>query len=148
MNDLINLGEISNLSTFDKVILIEKELKKHEQLEIPVKHYFAHDSYAREITIPKGTILTGHIHKFSQINILAKGDISVLVDGEIKRIVAPSVIVSPPGIKRIAYANEETVWITIHGTNETNIEEIENKFIAKDEKEYLDYCNRLQIEEK
>lgn len=130
----------------EKVRLIEAEMFKMEQVEIPVRHYFAHQSYAREITIPKGTTLTGKIHKFSQINILSKGEMSVLTDDGVKRVQAPFTIVSPPGTKRIAFAHEECVWTTIHGTPETDVEKIEAHFIAQSETEYLEFCKLLEIE--
>ena len=84
----------------------------------------------------------GKIHKFENLNVLAKGDISVLVDNEIKRIQAPFTIVSPGGTKRIAYAHEDCVWLTIHGTEETDLDVIENYFIAQDENEYIEFCKK------
>jgi hypothetical protein len=42
------------------------------------------------------------------------------------------VVVSPPGVKRLAYAHEESIWATIHGTDETDVDKIEEQFIAKD----------------
>lgn len=115
------------------------------QLEIPVRHFFSPGVYAREIQIPKGAIVTGKIHKFSQLNILSKGDISVMTEDGIKRVQAPFTIVSPPGTKRIAYAHEDCVWTTIHGTDETDLEKIEDRFIAQDEAEYLDFRKKLEL---
>ncbi len=57
---------------------IGREMKPMVQIEIPVRHYFAKDSYAREIVIPKDTIVLGKIHKFSHINICSKGDIKFM----------------------------------------------------------------------
>lgn len=118
----------------------------HEQVDVPVRHYFSQGVYAREITIPKDTYLTGKIHKYAQLNILSKGDISVLTEDGIKRVRAPFTIVSPPGTKRIAYTHEETVWTTIHGTDETDLEKIEAHFIAQSNEEYLAF-KALLIEE-
>ena len=42
----------------------------HKQLE--VKHYFSQGVYARELIIPKDTIVIGHLHKYQQLNILKK----------------------------------------------------------------------------
>lgn len=143
MNDLLTTGPVS----VEKVEKLEEALRQLEQVDIPVVNYFSHKIYAREITIPKNTILTGKIHKYSQLNILSKGEISVLTEDGIKRVKAPFTIVSPPGTKRAAYAHEECVWTTIHGTEETDLEVIENNFIAKDMKEYLEFCETLEIKE-
>jgi hypothetical protein len=111
---------------------LETQLKDLDQVDIPIKHHFSKDVYAREITIPKGTIVIGKIHKYENLNILSSGEITVIsIDGA-KRMKAPCTIVSSPGVKRIAYAHTETVWTTIHGTSETDVEKIEETFIAKD----------------
>lgn len=137
MNDL----ELLQSSVRQKVFKAEALMLQMPQRELEVKHYFSHRIYARELYIPRDTILVGKLHKFPQLNILSKGDISVLIDEEVKRIQAPYTIVSPAGTKRIAYAHEDTVWLTIHGTDEINIDIIEEMFTASSEQEYLDFVN-------
>ena len=44
---------------------------------------------------------------------------------------APLSMISKAGTKRIVYALEDTVWITVHATNETDLEKIEEVVIAK-----------------
>src|SRR5262245_16445882 len=129
------------------VFEMEDEIRKLAPVEIPVRHYFSPGVYAREITIPAGTILTGKIHKYAQLNILSKGEISVLTEDGVKRIRAPFTVVSPPGTKRVAFTHEECVWTTIHGTDETDLEKIEERFIAQTEQEYLDFCKVLEMGE-
>jgi hypothetical protein len=128
-----------------KVFALEEKMLQMEQVELPVTHHFSPGVYARELFIPKGTVLTGKIHKYAQLNIMSKGDISVLTEDGIKRVQAPFTIVSPAGTKRIAYAHEDTIWTTIHGTDETDLEKLEAHFIAKDDSEYLAFCEQLQI---
>jgi hypothetical protein len=113
-----------------KVVALEDEMRKLEPIEIIPVHYQAKGLYAREITIPKGTLLTGKIHMEEHLNVISQGDISVLTESGIKRIKAPAVIVSQPGIKRIGYAHEETKWITIHACTETDIEKIEDLLVV------------------
>jgi hypothetical protein len=103
---------------------------KSRQIEFDTRHHFAGGVYAREIRIPKGATLVGKIHKFEHINIISQGDISVVTDEGIKRIKAPATIVSPPGVKRVGYAHEDTIWTTIHATQETNPDIIEQQVIA------------------
>ncbi len=52
------------------------------------------------------------------------------IEGHLE-VQAPFTIVSPPGVKRMAYAHEDSVWTTIHGTHETDLEKIEEHFIIK-----------------
>ena len=122
-----------------QICAIEAEMLKLPQIEIPVKHYFSHGMYAREITVPANALIIGLIHKYPQINILSKGTIRVLIDETIREITASYTVVSEPGIKRIAYAVTECVWTTIFHTFKTNIEEIEKEFIAHSEQEYQEF---------
>lgn len=118
-----------------KIAVCEEQMKALEQREIELKHYFSKGIYAREIKIPADTIIVGKIHKHENLNILSQGEITVIsIDGA-KRMKAPCTIVSSPGVKRIAYTHTETVWTTIHGTEETDLEKIEELFIAKDYEE-------------
>jgi len=139
--------DIPQPSMRKKVNLLEGEMRKHEPVEIPVKHHFSQGVYAREITIPAGTLLTGKIHKFEQLNILSAGEISVLTEDGIKRVSAPFTVVSPPGTKRIAYAHTECVWTTIHGTTETDLEKIESHFIAQSDADYQAFIESTQVKE-
>lgn len=141
------MGDVAELSMRDKVNAIEVEMLKQEQLELPVTHYFSQGVYARELFIPKGTTLTGKIHKYSQLNIMSKGDMSVLTEDGIVRVQAPFTIISPPGTKRIAYAHEDTVWTTIHGTEETDVHKIEDQFIAQNETEYAAFLEQAKVKE-
>ena len=118
-----------------------EDIKKVYLAQTDLKHidYFSYGLYARELYIPKNITVVGKLHKYPQMNILTKGKLQVLVDEEIKILEAPCVICSPAGTKRIAYALEDSIWITIHATEETNVDKIEQYFIAQTEQEYLDF---------
>lgn len=134
------------VSLREKVNALEDIMRAMPQVDLPVKHHFSQGVYGRELLIPKGVTLTGKIHKYSQLNVLVSGELSVLTEDGIKRVKPPFIVVSPPGTKRIAYAHEDSIWLTVHGTEETDLEKIEDKFIAQSEQEYLAFC--LQIEDK
>lgn len=114
MNAIVEYGKIAKL---------EAELRKLPQLNITLRHHFAHGLYAREGTIPAGSCFVGRIHKQSQVNIISQGSISVLTENGIVRMTAPCTMVSPAGAQRAAYAHEDTVWTTILGTEITDPEE-------------------------
>ena len=141
------LGWSIGLTTRDKIFAIEARMRRMPPMELPLKHYFSPGVYARELSIPAGTLLTGEIHKYAQLNILSKGTISVFLEGGIQKIEAPFTVVSPPGTKRIAYAHTDCVWTTILGTNETDLAKIHTRFIAKSEQEWLDFCANLHSED-
>jgi hypothetical protein len=119
----------SALENRSQILALEKRLKELPQLKIEVTHRFSKGLYAREIFIPKGAVLIGKIHRFENLNIISQGDITVLTEEGAKRIRAPFTVVSPPLTKRVGYAHEDTVWTTIHATEETDPEKLEAEFI-------------------
>lgn len=118
-----------------RIALLESELSKQPQVKIEPVHHFSRDVYAREITIKKDTLLVGAIHKHKNMNIISKGKVTFFsIDGALT-VEAPYTFVASPGVKRVIYAHEDTVWTTIHGTPETDLEKIEDEFIAKNYEE-------------
>lgn len=147
MTDVIN-AEV-NHDFRAGVKALEGEMFQLPQVEIGPVHYFAEGLYAREITIPKGVLLTGKVHKYSHLNIISKGIIDVMTEDGPVRLTAPCTIVSQPNTKRVGYAIEETVWTTIHATEETEIENIESALVYDDYPDGIECCVKAtaQIEE-
>ena len=114
----------------ERILRLESWMNTLEQADLPVNHHFAKGQYARELFIPKGVCLIGKIHKCEHLNIISKGDITVLTETGMKRIIAPYTFVSRPGTKRVGLAHADTVWVTIHATEETDLEKIEEEVIA------------------
>ena len=156
MSDLVMVAidfdkalEYSKEEIRDLIADLEEKLKEAPQTEIPVKHFFSKNVYGREMEVLKGTLLIGKIHKHQTMNVISRGEVSVLsVDGTM-RVKAPYTFVSNPGAKRVIFAHEDSTWTTFHGTSETDIDKIEAEFIAKDysEVEYLDKSETLEIKE-
>lgn len=143
----ILVEDTDGMSMREKVLAAEEIMKSRGvPAEIQLRHHFSDGVYAREITIPAGTLLTGKIHLCENMNFLMEGEISVLTERGIERLVAPATIVSPPGTKRIAYAHTEVIWTTVLGTNEKDPEKIEASFTVKTEQEWLAY-QRLLVKE-
>lgn len=103
-----------------KVEKAERVMEQFPQADCPVTHNFAPGVYVREILIPQGVLLTGAVHKTEHLSVLSKGHI-FLINGEDRlELCAPATVLSPAGVKRAIYAVEESVWSTIHATNETD----------------------------
>jgi hypothetical protein len=110
-----------------------------------VKHYFSPKdekygccTYAREMFIPKGTLIIGKIHRHQHLNIISKGKVVVYTEFGEKHMEGPVTFVSEIGLKRSVYAVEDTLWTTIHLTEfvgEENLGKIEKEVIAPDYKE-------------
>lgn len=99
--------------------------------DCPVRHIFAPGVYLREMTIPKGTIIIGKIHRHAHPNIISAGKVRVVTETGSHELTAPHTFVSEVGTKRVVYALEDTIWTTVHVTDETDLEKIEEHVIAK-----------------
>ena len=109
----------------------ESLLEDGRPIELEVLHHFAPGIYARELRIPKGVLLTGKVHKTEHMNILAVGRIEIANMGESKEMTGPYVFTSPAGTKRAGYAHEDSVWITIHATEETDLKKLESDLVSE-----------------
>jgi len=105
----------------------------------PLKHSFSPGIYVREIFIPKGTMLTGKIHKHKHPNFLMSGKVMVITEGAgVEELEGPISIMSPPGTKRALKALTDLTWITVHHnpTDTEDLEEIEREVIAATYEDY------------
>lgn len=107
--------------------------------DLPIKHYFCNGLYAREMFIPKGTVLTGAIHKTQHLCVLS-GDIEIESEFSAGRFTGYHMFVSEPGAKRIGFAYEDTYFTTLHPTDLTDPELLERILTSKT---YEDYNNFL-----
>lgn len=131
-------------------LLVENGGSSPESLEVlGMKHSFTDGVYAREMTIPEGTMVVGKIHKHRHHNFLLKGEILVATaERGVEHLKAPMMIVSEPGTQRVGYALTETVWTCIH-KNEDNIEDLElleEINVVDTPQQYLEYKEQLKIQ--
>lgn len=119
----------------DRLLTVERAICAQPQVEIPVKHYFVNGMYAREIVIPKGTVLTGAIHLTEHLCVM-NGDLTVSSEKGTRRLTGYHMFTSYPGEKRIGYAHEDTIFTTLHATPITTVKEVEEALVVKSYEEY------------
>lgn len=93
---------------------LEAHLIDLPQVEIPATHRFAPGLYMREIRIPADTLMTGRVHRFEHVSVMVSGDMTTLIDGEMKRVEGYHPFIAPAGTKRVGYTHTEVVWLTVH----------------------------------
>jgi len=118
----------------DIVYALEDRLKQCPQVEVQTTHRFADGLYYREILIPKGSGITGRIHKQADMNVVYYGEMDVLQeDGTMKRVVGPCSFTGKPGLKQVGYAHEDTLWATIHHTHLTDLDQIQAELFEEED---------------
>lgn len=96
------------------------------------QHYFADGLYAREVTIRKGVMLVGKIHRTGHINVLLRGEIDIMTELGVTRYMAPAVLISRAGEQKIGHAVTDTTWVSIHATTETDLAKLEHDLVTTD----------------
>lgn len=117
---------LSSACTNDAVAELERHVLTAPQVDLRTEHALAGGVYARTITIPAGTVLTGALHKKDHINIV-EGDITVTTDEGPLRLTGYHVITVKAGSKRAGFAHSDTKWTTVCHTELTDIEAIEDE---------------------
>jgi hypothetical protein len=107
-----------------------------EESGIQYVHHFAPGAYAKEMIVPPDVFITGMVHKTEHISIFLEGRMTVADgNGGSVEIQAPIVEIGRPGIKRAGYTLEQVRWITVHPTDETDIDLLEDMFLTNDPQE-------------
>jgi hypothetical protein len=139
MNDIVDLD---HLTMRERVVNLQMEMSKLPQAELKTDHYFADGMYARVIARPKDCLIVGKVHKREHFYIVTHGSIRVTTDDGVKDVFAPAVIVSKPGTKRAVLALEDSVCMTVHRTDNTDLDKIEAELIEPDDLAMFDSWNK------
>jgi hypothetical protein len=120
-----------------KIFAMQAALEHEPPYNPEPQHTFAPGAYARTLKLDKDSLVVGKIHKHSHINVISYGHVLVMTEGEgLLELRGPLVFASSPGAKRVVLALEETLWTTVHVTEETDLEKVENHVIAKTYEDY------------
>ena len=137
-NDLKLIADGENIIAGTKENPIITNNKK-----IPIKHFFMDGVYIREMKMYKDMIIIGAIHKHLHMCFLLEGHITVANEDGVIEYKAPCFIESTPGIKRVLYAHEDSLWYNTHKnvSNTTSVDQIEKETVVLNYNEYEEYIN-------
>lgn len=113
------------------------------QAELETFHYWADGMYARVVPRLKDTLIVGKVHLREHFYIVAQGRVRVTGGDEVVDLAAPSIVVSKPGTKRAVLALEDSVCLTVHRTDKTDLAEIEAELVESDGEALFGPENRL-----
>jgi hypothetical protein len=116
----------------EQIKALQKEASKLPQLQLETFHYWADGMYCRTLFRPKGALIVGKIHKQEHFYIVVFGDVTVTSDGLRERVQGFRVFTSRPGTKRAVYAHEDSLCLTVHRTNETDIDKLDDALVEED----------------
>ena len=108
-------------------------LRSHDtEREMPVTHRFTPGLYVREIFMPAGHLVISKIHKTEHPFVISKGKVAVFIEEDGWQVfAAPHTGITKPGTQRVLFIIEDTVWLTFHPTQLTDVDAIEEEIIEK-----------------
>lgn len=95
-------------------------------------HTFVPGQYVRELRCPAGVLAVSKRHKTDHPFFVMVGTCSVLTEDGPMTVSAPYHGITRAGTKRIVYTHTETVWVTVHATDSTDLAEIEAQVIDEE----------------
>lgn len=128
MRELVEIAS-SEVAQRSKIRALQDAMKEMPQIEEELFHHFCHGVYARQMNVPKGTVLVGKTHRRDCINFIMAGEVEVVSPEGRQRIKAPEIFVSPARTKRAMVAIEDLVWVTVHASEERDLDKLEDELI-------------------
>ncbi len=125
--------------------LVENHPESLGEDPFPLFHYFSDGLYAREIHLPAGYVLVGKIHRHESMVYMPRGKVIVADESGTRTVSGPIKFLSKPGIKRVGYVLEDVIWIDVHKTDKTTVEDAEKEIFVGSyaELEYENMVNSL-----
>lgn len=133
-----------NLATRKSIEDLQTAAASLPQIELETKHYWADGLYCRELFRPADTLIIGKCHKLEHLYVVLSGTVTIAGDGYRETVTGPKVFVSKPGTKRAVYAHTDATTMTVHRTDETDLDKIEAELIEEDETAMFDAYNVLK----
>tara|TARA_R110001606_G_C15043213_1_gene612502 strand:- start:86 stop:544 length:459 start_codon:yes stop_codon:yes gene_type:complete len=147
-----SLVERSKILEFEKLLIENTDGKniisdKGEVVhceQFPLKHSFADQVYVRQMDMKKDTLVVGAIHNHLHVWFLLTGSLTVVTETSQEDYLAPCYVISKPGVKRVIYAHEDSIFVNIHKNpdNTEDIDKLEARIVSKNYKEYEKYTNQ------
>jgi hypothetical protein len=136
---IINTKKTRNQSIDQMEVFMIENL---ELVDFPLTHRFSDGVYVREISVPKGVLLTSKVLKTQHQFFLMKGALSMWNDGGQETYMeAPFIGFTEANTRRVVYVHEDCVFATVHPNPKNEpLDKVEERIIDK-------YDNPLLTEE-
>jgi hypothetical protein len=134
----------ANVPSREQIGNLQVELSKLPQVEPVTEHYFSDGMYCRKVWRCAGTLVVGKVHKKDHFFMCAVGEIIAWTEKGMKTLKAGDIIECKPGTKRVTFAVTDAIGITVHKTDKTDLDEIEEELIEEEEASMFDSGNKLK----
>jgi hypothetical protein len=124
MQQAIEVLQANSAISRDQILRLQEAMIPLESTQPDPTHFFAPGMYLRELTVPAGMLMVGKIHKHAHFLMVLQGRAEVQSEFGCMTVEAGHISVSPPGVKRVVLALEDTKFVTVH-VNPSNTQDLE-----------------------
>ena len=130
--------------TGEQIQRLKASMRDLPQAHLETSHFFAPGMYCRVLARAKDTVIVGKKHRAAHFYIVCKGRVAVVnADGTRRVLEAGDVLVSQPSTQRAVVALEDSICLTVHRTDNTDLDSIESELIEPDDLALFDSRNEL-----
>jgi len=141
----LNIVEfIPHVPSRDQIDQLQAEMVKMPQLELQTEHFFVPGMYCRRVYRPAGTLIVGKVHKHPHFFLCAKSEIIAWTETGMRKLQAGDVVECQPGTKRVTLATQDSIGVTIHKTEKTDLDDIETELVEPDDTALFDSGIKLK----
>lgn len=140
MNDLME----GHVPTAEEIARLQEEVAKLPQFVPVTEHFFSGGMYCRKVFRPAGALIIGKVHKKDHLFICASGEIIAWTEKGMRRLRTGDVVESRAGTKRVTLAVTDSIGMTCHKTDHTDLDLIEAELIEEDATSLFDARNQLK----
>ena len=130
-----------------RVEALEASMLSLKQVDCPVRHFFAPGLYAREMSIPAGTVVTGAVHKTENLIVVSKGRLQIVTEDGTREVTAGDTLTCKVGMKNAVVALEDSRWTNFmaNPTNETDTDKLVEMLTESKASELLGGSDNVQL---
>lgn len=128
--------------TQEQIDELQKAIASYPQVVPGTEHFFVEGLYGRKVLIPAGLIVVGKTHKSHHFFICLSGKAAIWTEEGTFGMVAGDVHESIPGARRVVYAVEDCIVMTVHKSTNLELAELEKELMEDDPNSLFDADNR------
>lgn len=117
----------------ERIEALEAALLHSPESKIETFHEFLDGLYVRGIHVVKDTVIVGHMHRHECLNIMERGKVLTIVNGEARLFEAGYFGKTGAMTRKASVVVEDMTWVTVHSNpdNERNLAIIEEHLFIK-----------------
>ena len=145
MNEV--LDQALGTPTREQIDRLQGEMVKMPQADgMVTDHFFVPGMYCRKLFRKQGTLIVGKVHKAPHFFVCVSGEILAWSEKGMRHLHAGDVIESQPGTKRVTLALTDAIGMTVHQTQNTDLDAIEEELLEPDDTAVFDSGNRVKFD--